>query len=325
MPQPFLAGLRVLYLGTPEFAVKPLEALHAAGATIVCVVSSPDQPAGRGLKMRTPAVAEAARRLDLPLLQPVSLKAPEFLEQVRLLAPELGVVVAFRMLPRALWAIPTLGFFNIHAALLPAYRGAAPINWAIINGETTTGVTSFLLDDHMDTGQTLLQSPTPLGPDTTAGALHDILADLGAKLAVETAYGLQHHALTPKPQPDVVNPPLAPKFYRNDMQIHWSATAQHIHNLVRGLAPAPSAWTHLSVDGKQLDSVKIHLTRPVAEEHLPSLTPGECRFEGDSMRLLVGCGQDTLIEILTLQLPGKRALSAAEFQRGYGNRKLLFY
>lgn len=321
---PSLAGLRVLYLGTPDFAVKPLEALQAAGATIVAVVSSPDQPAGRGLRMRTPPVAEAALRLQLPLLQPKDLKAPAFLEQVRQLAPDLGVVVAFRMLPRALWSIPSLGTFNIHAALLPAYRGAAPINWAIIHGEATTGVTSFLLDDHMDTGHVLLQTETPLGPSTTAGQLHDTLASLGAQLAVQTAYGLLHQALTPRPQPEVENPPLAPKFFRNDMRIHWTQPADQIHNLVRGLAPAPSAWTQLMVDGKQLDNVKIHATRPLQVGISPTLAPGECRFESVPPHLLVGCGQGSLLELLALQLPGKRAISAAEFQRGYGNRTLLF-
>ncbi len=271
------------------------------------VVTQPDRPAGRGLKLTPPPVKIAAQELGLPLLQPKSINKPEAVEALRAVNPDLLVVAAFGQLLRpVVLQLPSLGCVNVHASLLPKYRGAAPIHWALIHGEGETGVTTFLMDEGMDTGPILLQRRTEIGPEETAGELEERLARMGAELAVETVEGLWHGKLTPVPQPP--NGPLAPKLHKEDGRIRWEWEAQRIHNLVRGLAPRPGAFT--SWEGEH---VKILRTRVAAEEGAVA-PPGAVLPRRD--KLLVATGKGVL-EILELQPAGCRVLSGRDFLNGY--------
>src|SRR5689334_5394065 len=242
--------LRIVFMGTPEFAVASLDALVRAGCTIVAVITAPDKPAGRGMKLQQSAVKKYAVDNGLTVLQPEKLKNELFLEQLRSLKADLQIVVAFRMLPEVVWNMPPMGTLNLHGSLLPQYRGAAPINWAIINGEKETGVTTFKLKQEIDTGNILLQEKIPIGEDETAGALHDRMKDIGANLVVKTVMGLADGSLHEKPQfaveADALLLKAAPKIFTETCRINWNLPVDDVYNLVRGLSPFPGAFTMLN-------------------------------------------------------------------------------
>jgi methionyl-tRNA formyltransferase len=293
-------------MGTPDFAVPSLEALIAAGHKIAAVVTGADKPRGRGQHLTPTPVKEVALRHALPLLQPASMKDPEFAAALKTVAPDLAVVVAFRILPREVFTIPTRGTFNLHASLLPRYRGAAPINWALMNGDTRTGVTTFLLDDAVDTGTMLLQAEVPINPEDDAGIVHDRLAALGAQLVVETVAGIAAGTIQPKPQDNSLASP-APKIFREQCRINWNLPAHCIHNVVRGLSPYPAAWTH---HGERV--LKVFKTRLLNQPaHLP---PGTVNVGAQSLSVAT---TDTMLELLELQQEGHRRMGIAEFLRGY--------
>lgn len=293
-------------MGTPDFAVPSLEALIAAGYPIAAVVTGADKPRGRGQHLTPTPVKEVALRHSLPLLQPLHMKDPEFAAALRAFAPDLAVVVAFRILPREVFSIPPRGTFNLHASLLPRYRGAAPINWALMNGDTETGVTTFFLEDTVDTGNTLLQETLHIGPEDSAGAVHDRLAALGAHLVVETVRRIEAGTIASRPQDSRLASP-APKIFREQCRINWRLPAQRIHNVVRGLSPYPAAWT--MHQGRVLKIYRTCVTQ------LPSTdSPGTVCLNGESLTV---SSSDVVLQIIELQQEGHRKMSVAEFLRGY--------
>lgn len=299
---------RIVFMGTPEFAVASLEAILAAGFDVVAVVTAPDKPAGRGMQLTESAVRKFARERNLPILQPEKLKAPAFLDDLRAIAPDLQVVVAFRMLPEVVWNMPPMGTVNLHGSLLPQYRGAAPINWAIINGETRTGVTTFKLQHEIDTGNILLQESFDIGPAETAGEVHDRMKEIGANLVVRTIKGLVSGTLRETPQP---NPPQlkhAPKIFMETCRIDWTRPATSIYDLIRGLSPFPAAYTEL--EGKM-----IKVFRSEKDDRPPSIAPGQ--FETDHKSYLAFAAIDGFIRVTELQLEGKRRMKIEDFLRGY--------
>lgn len=304
-----LKDLRLVFMGTPEFAVASLDALVRAGAQVVGVITAPDKPAGRGMKLQESAVKKYALDKGLTLLQPEKLKNPEFLEALRALRADLQVVVAFRMLPEVVWNMPPLGTINLHGSLLPQYRGAAPINWAVINGEPETGVTTFRLQQEIDTGNILLQERIPLGPDETAGELHDVMKEVGAGLLVRTVEGLAEGRLEAKPQPEgSAALKHAPKIFTETCRINWNRDSRSVHNLIRGLSPFPGAFTRL--EGK---TCKIFRSEPLLQAH--SLEPGA--METDRKSWLRFATPDGFILVRELQLEGKKKMGVEEFLRGY--------
>lgn len=299
-------------MGTPEFAVASLRALHRNGFHIVAVVTSPDRPAGRGQKLTASPVRHYAADNNLTLLQPERLRNPVFIETLKDLRPDIFVVVAFRMLPEEVWSIPPKGTFNLHASLLPQYRGAAPVNHAIINGETRTGVTTFLIDKEIDTGKILLARETDIYPDDNAGTLHDRLMVLGSELVIDTVKGLWTGTITPAPQevqPGTVLH-MAPKIFPPDTIINWNAPALKIHNMIRGLAPSPGAVTTLRSANR---SVRLKIFESRLFEQYNTL-PGSIIVSGKS-RLAISCGTGA-VEILSLQPEGRKRMTSAEFLRG---------
>ncbi|MBP6392046.1 MAG: methionyl-tRNA formyltransferase [Flavobacteriales bacterium] len=301
-------------MGTPAFAAASLNALHNAGFEIAAVVTAPDRPAGRGRTLRSSAVKELALQLGLPILQPERLKDPAFIASLRALSADLFVVVAFRMLPEVVWAMPALGTMNLHASLLPSYRGAAPINWAIIRGEVGTGVSTFLIRAEIDTGDILLQEQCPIGPDDTAGELHDRLMLSGARLVVRTVRELFDGSLTPAPQrviADQASLPTAPKLTPANCRIQWYRSAKHVHDHVRGLSPSPAAWTEIIREGRPPMHFKVLRTRLVDER--TTLPPGAVEQRGSS--LYVACVEG-LVELLEVQPEGKRRMRAQEWLTG---------
>lgn len=298
--------LKLVFMGTPDFAVPSLEALIAAGYPVAAVVTGVDKPRGRGQHLTPTPVKHAALRHNIPLLQPSGMRDPEFAAALRACAPDLAVVVAFRILPREVFAIPSRGTFNLHASLLPCYRGAAPINWALIHGMHETGVTTFFLEDAVDTGNLLLQSRLQVGPDDDAGTVHDRLAMLGARLVVETVQQIEAGTIVPLPQDNTLASP-APKIFREQCHIRWNAAALQIHNLVRGLSPLPCAWT---IHGGRL--LKIYKTR--VTERVADGSPGTVLVSGHTLSV---ASADRTLEILELQQEGHRRMTAAEFLRGY--------
>jgi methionyl-tRNA formyltransferase len=311
--------LRIVFMGTPEFAVASLHSLLMNGFNVVGVVTSPDRPAGRGRKISKPAVKEFAELRRLPILQPENLKDISFLEKLEAMRPDLIIVVAFRMLPEAVWKMPSLGTFNLHASLLPNYRGAAPINHAIINGETITGVTTFLIDDRIDTGNILLRDEVPIYPFENAGDIHNKLMKSGARLVIKTVEGLVMNSLKPMPQSAFMKPgeilKTAPKIFPADCLIIWNNEPVVIHNLVRGLAPSPCARSSFRRDSSSL-SFKIYESRPIQAMH--DMAPGETVSDGKNF-IRVAC-INGFLEILSLQLEGKRRMNADEFLRGFNIR-----
>lgn len=246
--------MRIVFMGTPEFASICLKELIENNHKIVGVVSVADKPAGRGRKLRQSAVAQLATEENLLLMQPTHLKEEKFIHQLQSLNADIFVVVAFRMLPKEVWQIPPKGTFNLHASLLPQYRGAAPINWAIINGETETGVTTFLIDEQIDTGNILLKEKVQISSEENAGDLHDKLVKIGKKLIIETIDGLKEEKIQPKPQVNHKNLKPAPKIFKEDCLIDWNDSIENIHNKIRGLSPYPAAWSSFKTD----EEIKVH-------------------------------------------------------------------
>lgn len=311
--------LRIVFMGTPEFAVPSLRALVDGGYNVVAVVTAPDKPAGRGQKLRESEVKVAAREAGIPVLQPEKLRAPEFVEALRALRPDLGIVIAFRMLPETIWAMPRFGTFNLHASLLPRYRGAAPINRAVMNGDAETGVTTFLLNHEIDKGAILGQIRVPIQPEDTAGSVYERLMHVGTSLVTETVDRIASGEAVPVAQCDEPADSLraaAPKIFREDCRIDWRAEGVRIVNLVRGLAPAPSAWSRLCRDGEEGIDVKIHAARFLAAER-DEVLPEAGTVESDlrtSVQVVCGDGRVALEE---LQLAGKRRMTVEELLRGF--------
>jgi methionyl-tRNA formyltransferase len=298
---------RIVFMGTPEFAVASLDALMKSGHNIVAVITAPDKPAGRGMKMNESAVKKYAVEHALNILQPEKLKNPEFLSQLKALNADLQIVVAFRMLPEAVWNMPPMGTVNVHASLLPKYRGAAPINWAIINGEKESGVTTFKLTHEIDTGNILLQSKVAIGEEDDAGSLHDKLKDAGARLLVKTVEGLINKSITEQPQTGDASIH-APKLTTETSRINWDEEVEKIHNLIRGLSPHPGAFTILR--GKVL---KIYKSEFKAVK--PSVPPGD--FETDHKTFLRFAAADGYIYAKNVQAEGKKRMDVLEFLRGF--------
>jgi methionyl-tRNA formyltransferase len=310
---------RIVYMGSPGFAVGPLQMLLEAGCQVVGVITAPDKPAGRGKKIRHSAVKEYIKvnHPDLPLLQPENLKDPEFVRVLEDLKPDLQVVVAFRMLPRIVWSIPSRGTFNLHASLLPQYRGAAPINHVLINGEQETGVTTFLIDEQIDTGNILLQEKTSIGEQETAGDLHDRLMALGASLVLQTVRGIAAGSLEAKSQDQFTDPavPLknAPKIFKEDCRISWERPGWEIHNLIRGLSPYPGAFTYLLREKEEPLICKIFAATFEMIPHKDE--PGTIHTDGK--RRLEVAVKDGIVDIQTLQLEGKRKMDIKDFLAGF--------
>lgn len=306
-------SLRIVFMGTPEFAVASLDALVKAGCTIVGVITAPDKPGGRGMQLQQSAVKKYAVEHDLHVLQPEKLKNPEFLEELKALKADLQIVVAFRMLPELVWNMPPMGTVNLHGSLLPQYRGAAPINWAVINGEKETGVTTFKLKHEIDTGDILLQESFPIAETDTAGNVHDRMKETGADLLVKTIKGIAGGTLEETPQSATGNRQStmlkhAPKIFTETCRINWNKPVDEVYNLIRGLAPYPAAFTFL--EDKKLKIYKAgKSTDPVVGK--------AGYFETDSKTYLRFACSDGYIDIRELQLEGKKKLLTADFLRGY--------
>jgi methionyl-tRNA formyltransferase len=304
-------------MGTPEFAVASLDALVNAGCSIVGVITAPDKPAGRGLKLQESAVKKYAVEKGLKILQPEKLKNPEFLKQLKALNADLQIVVAFRMLPEVVWNMPPMGTINVHASLLPQYRGAAPINWAVINGEKESGVTTFKLKHEIDTGDILLQEKTAIGENETAGELHDKLKELGAKVLVQTIKGLADGTLKETPQSEILIPIAiwtkseiakhAPKIFTETCKIDWSKSVDEVHNLIRGLSPFPGAFSYLN-------EKLLKIFRSVKEYKQPSIAAGA--FETDGKTFLKFACSDGFVHVKELQMEGKKKMNVEDFLRG---------
>ena len=302
---------RIVFMGTPAFAVASLSALLQAKMNVVGVVTAPDKPAGRGMQLQQSAVKQFALAHNLTILQPEKLKSPEFFEALKQWEPDLQVVVAFRMLPEQIWSFPPMGTLNVHGSLLPQYRGAAPINWAIINGEKETGVTTFQLQHAIDTGAILLQDRIPIAPNNTAGEIHDTMMEVGAQLLVKTLHGLFDNSIKAVPQEQVMgNIALqhAPKIFTKDCEIDWEKPCISIHNLIRGLAPFPGAIT--KIDGK---IVKLFLTQLI--EGTPTEVPGSFVTDGKTYAK-IAC-KDGYIGLSDIQWEGKKRMPIIDFLRGY--------
>lgn len=295
-------------MGTPEFAVPALEKLVGAGWNVVGVITAPDKPQGRGQKLVGSPVKEAAERLGLHILQPTNLKNPEFQQKLNDLKADLQIVVAFRMLPESVWNMPPMGTFNLHASLLPDYRGAAPINWAIIHGETETGVTTFFLKHEIDTGSIIFQEKVAIHPEDDLGILYEKLMTVGSELVLRTVEAISRDEVTPLPQDESKALHHAPKIFKETCKIDWNQSAEAIHNLVRGLSPYPAAWTEF-----QDKNCKIFKTR-ILETPLNGKQPGEWESDGKSY-LRFQCGSGSL-DILELQLEGKKRMKIDELLRG---------
>lgn len=299
---------RIVFMGTPAFAVASLKALLDAKMNVVGVVTAPDKPAGRGMQLQQSAVKEFALTHDLPIAQPEKLKSPEFFAQIQAWQPDIQIVVAFRMLPESIWSFPPMGTLNVHGSLLPQYRGAAPINWAIINGEKETGVTTFRLQHAIDTGDILLQERIPISPNMTAGELHDIMMEVGAKTLVATLKGLMDHTIQATPQKEDVLIQHAPKIFTKDCNIDWHQSVTAIHNLIRGLAPFPGALT--KVDGKIVKLFSTAIVNQTPKEPIGS-------FVTDGKTYARFACSDGYIQLNDIQWEGKKRMPIADFLRGF--------
>ena len=302
--------LRIVFMGTPEFAVGILDTILQNNYEVVGVITAADKPAGRGQKIKYSAVKEYALAHNLHLLQPTNLKDESFLAELQALNANLQIVVAFRMLPKVVWDMPSLGTFNLHASLLPNYRGAAPINWAIINGETKTGVTTFFIDDKIDTGAMILNAETAIGTNESAGELHDRLMELGSKTVTQTLALLENGKVTTTIQEDNAEIKTAYKLNKENCKIDWHQPASEIHNLIRGLSPYPAAWCFISDKGEEWN-VKIYQSNIVIEAH--TLAVGQLICTKKELKIAV---RDGFIQIESLQFPGKKKMNTAEFLNG---------
>lgn len=303
-------ALRIVFMGTPGFAVASLDALIQAGANVVAVVTAPDKPAGRGMKLTPSAVKTYATEHQIPVLQPEKLKDAGFIETLKNYQADLQVVVAFRMLPEIVWNMPPMGTINVHGSLLPHYRGAAPINWAVINGEKVTGVTTFQLQHEIDTGNILLQESFPIGDNDTAGDVHDHMQAVGADLLVKTIKALTTGTITPQPQASIAADELkhAPKIFTETCLINFNQPVQQVHNLIRGLSPFPGAFTHLN-------NKIFKIYQSTIEPATVSETPGTVVSDGKTF-LKFAC-KDGYLVAHYIQLEGKRKMNVEEFLRGY--------
>ena len=302
--------LRIVYLGTPEFAVASLQTLVEGGYNVVAVVTMPDKPAGRGHQMQYSDVKKYALEVGIPVLQPEKLKDEAFIEELRSYKADLQIVVAFRMLPEVVWTMPRLGTFNIHGSLLPQYRGAAPINWAVMNGEKETGLTTFMLKHEIDTGNMILQERISIGEDENVGSVHDRLMELSKRMVLRTVdliidcenKGIE---VPTTPQPEAAELKPAPKIFKEDCEIKFEEkTASEVKNFVRGLSPYPAAWTNLRINGQYFENVKIYAVETVSGERLA--VSGE---------IIVPC-KEGAVRILELQVPGKKRMDAKSFLNG---------
>ena len=302
--------LRIVFMGTPEFAVASLEALIAAGCTIAGVLTAPDKPAGRGMELQQSPVKKYAVQQGLPVLQPEKLKNPGFLEELRALKADLQICVAFRMLPEIVWNMPPLGTINLHGSLLPQYRGAAPINWAVINGEKETGVTTFKLQHEIDTGNILLQESFPIGEEDTAGTVHDTMKEIGARLLVKTVKGIADGIITEVPQDVPENQPIhhAPKLFTETCLLDFNQPVEQVYNLVRGLSPYPGAFTYLN-------DKKLKVFKAAIEKKQPDEAPGI--YKTDSKTFLAFACADGYLSVKEIQLEGKKRMPVEDFLRGY--------
>ena len=302
--------LRIVFMGTPEFAVGILDTIIQNNYEVVGVITAADKPAGRGQKLKYSAVKEYALAHNLTLLQPLNLKDADFLSELKALNANLQIVVAFRMLPKVVWEMPSLGTFNLHASLLPNYRGAAPINWAIINGETKTGVTTFFIDDKIDTGAMILSSETPIDETENAGQLHVRLMNLGSKTVIDTLEMIENGTVSTIIQKDTPNTKTAYKLNKENCKIDWTKSAEEINNLIRGLSPYPAAWCIFG-DKNEEWNVKIYEAKMISEDH--NLMIGSLVCTKKEMKISV---KDGFIQILHLQFPGKKKMSTSELLNG---------
>jgi len=301
----------IVFMGTPQFAVESLKNIHESGYNIVGIVCPPDKPAGRGHKLQACDVKKYAISQNLNVLQPKKLKCPEFLSELQSLNADLFVVVAFRMLPKEVWSMPQYGTFNIHGSLLPQYRGAAPINWAVMNGETKTGVTSFFIDENIDTGATLLSKECKIDSNETVGDVHDKLMLLGAELATETCDAIFNDAIEAKTQLESTDLKKAPKLFKNNCKIDWSKSTIEIHNHIRGLSPYPAAWTTFIRSEEEPQTIKIYNASYTLTDH----NRGIAEIQADKKDLKIYT-KDGYISILKIQVPGKKKMDVQSFLNG---------
>ncbi len=308
--------LRIVFMGTPEFAVASLKALLENGYQVAGVVTAPDKPAGRGQKLQQAAVKIFAMQHQLTVLQPEKLKDEKFLAELKALQADLQVIVAFRMLPEVVWKMPSLGTFNLHGSLLPRYRGAAPLNWAIMNGDNESGVTTFLLQQEIDTGNILFQEKVPVSPDQTVGDLHDQLMEIGAKLVLKTVDALAEGSAIPIAQEKMEFEPErlhAPKIFKEDCRINWNLDAQSNHNKIRGLSPYPTAWTELTIPSGKPVTLKIFRTS--LEKCAHTNEPGTI-LSDQRKWAKIACA-DGYLMVTDLQLAGKKRMGIEAFLRGF--------
>ena len=311
--------LRIVFMGTPEFAVASLKRLVEEGYNIVAVVTTPDKPAGRGQKLHESDVKVAARELGLRILQPEKLRDPEFVEAMQELKPDLGIVIAFRMLPEVIWAMPRLGTFNLHASLLPQYRGAAPINWAIINGEKETGITTFLLNHEIDKGAIIAQHTEPILAEDNIGTMYDKLMTKGCDLVVDTVEKIASGDFTAIEQMHIDEATLkpAPKIFKDDCRIDWSWEGERIVNFVRGLSPYPAAWSPMYLNGEERGSAKIFEVKFEPKAHNGEV--GKIFSDGKES-ISVSCA-DGIIHIRSMQMAGKKRMSNHDLLLGFRDIK----
>lgn len=304
-------NLRILFMGTPEFAVATLKTLVTHNYNIVGVITAPDKPAGRGQKLHESDVKKYAQSQNLKILQPTNLKSEAFIEELKSLDANLQVVVAFRMLPEVVWNMPKYGTFNLHASLLPNYRGAAPIHWAIINGETKTGVTTFFIDEKIDTGAIILQKETDIAADETVGSLHDRLMSIGSQLVIDTVQLIETDKVTTSLQPKTETPKTAYKLHKDNCKIDWHASLDTIYNKVRGLNPFPTAWSYLKTNNEML-SVKLFDVEKEFSNHSEPI--GLLKSSKTELKVAV---KDGYLIIKEIQLPGKRKMAVKSLLNGF--------
>ncbi len=308
--------LNIVFMGTPDFAVPSLEKLIHAGYQILAVITAPDKPSGRGLVVQCSPVKKVALQHNIPVLQPTNLKDQDFINQLQQINPDLQVVVAFRMLPKVVWDLPKFGTINLHASLLPDYRGAAPINWAIINGETQTGATTFFLNDQIDTGDIIDQITIPISPNETAGELHDTLMNEGASLVLSTVRKIEENKINRLAQTevDIRKIQLAPKIFKENCKINWHQNVESIHNFIRGLSPYPAAFFQLISPDNVAFQTKVFKTE-YTHTNVNEI-PGS--IVSISKNRIDISGKDGIVSILELQLSGKKRMLTLEFLKGFG-------
>lgn len=314
-------SMKIVFMGTPEFAVPSLARISEK-YNVVAVITAPDKPAGRGKKMSSSAVKDFALENNLRLLQPANLKDPDFIEDLKVLDADLQVIVAFRMLPEVVWSMPPLGSVNLHGSLLPDYRGAAPINHAIINGEKKTGVSTFFLKHKIDTGDIILQKEIPISEDETAGELHDRMMDIGAEALMETLEQIEHRTVKPMDQESLLRKGEvkdAPKIFKENCKIKWNIDGSEIHNLIRGLSPFPGAYSIL-IDEKGGENLLKIFRSKITDIRSSDITAGTVKIDNGKMYIATA---DHFIELLEIQLAGKKRMKAEEFLRGFTNNHIV--